>query len=235
MDRIAVFWSGGKDSALLLYYLLQSEEVEVHTLVTTLSEGVGRVTMHGIRETLIDQQALSIGLPLTKMWLPENADNSTYEKAFFDTLTSLQSEGVTRVAFGDIFLQDIKEYRDKLLQQTSLKPLYPLWERDTYVLMNRFIKYGFEALTTSIDESKLSPAYLARKLDDIFVKELPENVDPCGENGEFHTFVYNGPYFKNPIPFTIGQRVQKNYGNEEGPTFAFCDLVPENLTDDISA
>jgi uncharacterized protein (TIGR00290 family) len=233
MDRIAVFWSGGKDSALLLRYLLEAEEVEVHSLVTTLNESLHRVTMHGTRELLIDQQAAAIGLPLHKMWMPDEVDNQTYEKVFHETLESLKEEGVTRVAFGDIFLQDIKEYREKLLKGTSLKPLFPLWQRDTYVLINFFLRDGFEALTTSMDESKLSPAFLARKVDSVFLQELPENVDPCGENGEFHTFVYNGPYFKNQIPFTIGERVSKHYGEENGPSFAFCDLIPEKSVDDV--
>lgn len=233
MDRIAVFWSGGKDSALLLRYLLESEEVEVHSLVTTLNQGIDRVTMHGTREALIEQQAVAIGLPLHKMWMPEQVDNATYEKIFLETLESLKIEGVTRVAFGDIFLQDIKEYREKLLKGTSLKPLFPLWERDTYVLMNFFLRDGFEALTTSIDESKLSPAFLARKVDYPFLQELPENVDPCGENGEFHTFVYNGPYFKNQIEFTIGERVTKHYGGDNGVSFSFCDLIPEKSVDDV--
>ncbi len=208
----AIFnWSGGKDSALSLYKILHSEEYEIKCLLTSINEQFRRISMHGVREELLIQQAESIGIPLVKMYLPEMPSMDDYESVMKNTLLPLKNDGATNSIFGDIFLEDLRQYRENKLAELNLKGVFPLWKIPTKEIIHEFLDLGFKTITTCVNDKYLDKSFVGRIIDEDFLNDLPPNVDPCGENGEFHTFVYDGPIFKNPIPFKIGEIIYRKY------------------------
>jgi uncharacterized protein (TIGR00290 family) len=215
-ERVLFCWSGGKDSAMALETLRRSG-VRVTGVLTTVTDGYERVAMHGVRTSLLLEQAKAIGLPLRKVRIPPHCGNSVYEARMEEALREQLALGVRRVAFGDIFLADLREYRERNLARAGMEAVFPLWKRDTRELAREFCRRGFRAVAVCIDSKKLSPQFAGRELDRSFFRDLPEEVDPCGENGEFHSFVYQGPIFSRPLAVERGQVVER-----EG--FYFCDL-----------
>lgn len=222
---VAMFWSGGKDSSIALYRLLNDERYEVQALVTTISERYKRISMHGVPQALLQQQAAAIGIPLLEMEVPHAPDNSAYEVALGKIYSQLRTSGITHVAYGDIFLEDLRAYRDKLMQQAGLTGIYPLWKEDTSSLYDEFLALGFKAITVSVASPTPGPEFAGRVLDKPFKEALPPEVDPCGENGEFHTFVFDGPIFKHPVNFLVGETVARTYGGSFDIEFLFTDLM----------
>ncbi len=232
-------WSGGKDSSLALYHLLKDKKYTVEKLLTNISGEYNRISMHGIRVELLEQQAASVGIPLQKLILSDKPSMAAYEKLMLNTMRQLQPKAFTHSAFGDIFLEDLKIYREAQLAKVGMTATFPLWKRDTTELIHEFIDLGFKSMVVCVDEKYLDKSFCGRIIDDDFLKDLPKNVDVCGENGEFHTFVFDGPIFNNPIAFTIGEIVYRKYAapkqendncfqpatNEEYG-FYFCDLLP---------
>jgi uncharacterized protein (TIGR00290 family) len=206
MEPVIVSWSGGKDCALALH-LLNKDEYNVRTLITTISESYNRVSMHGVRKELLEKQAKSIGIPLLTITLPKEITNEEYEKIMKREMLYFKSHRIYHVVFGDIFLEDIKKYRETNLSKIGMKAIFPLWKRDTKELAKIFIESGYKAIITSVDSNYLEGSYVGRLFDSDFLHSLPPNVDPCGENGEFHSFVYNGPNFSYPIHFQKGDVV----------------------------
>ncbi len=205
MKKAVLFWSGGKDSALALYYAQQNKEIEVVSLVCTLNEEYGRVSMHGIREEAIEKQASLTGLPLLKMWVPNLPDNSEYEKVLLRTYEILIEQGIEVVIFGDIFLEDIRWYRDHLLRKMNLEGYYPLWGLETDKLISDFLSLGFKTIICCLNSAFLDKGYLGTQIDKQFIENLSLIVDPCGENGEFHTFCYSGPIFDRELKLKLGE------------------------------
>lgn len=240
----AIFnWSGGKDSALSLYKILQSQEYDVNCLLTSINEEYRRISMHGVREDLLIQQAESIGIPLVKMYLPEMPTMEIYEDVMKATLTDLKTQGATASIFGDIFLEDLRLYRENKLSEIALKGVFPLWKIPTKDIIKEFLDLGFKTITTCVNDKYLDKSFVGRIIDDSFLNDLPDNVDPCGENGEFHTFVFDGPIFSQPIAFEKGEIVYRKYtpskpkdndsydcddANQDNPFdngFWYCDLL----------
>ena len=213
-------WSGGKDSALALHALRTQgdEPVRVEALVTTVTEGYERISMHGVRRALLYAQAAAIGLPLIEVRIPPKSSNEEYERAMRETLSPFGAKGISRVAFGDLFLEDVRAYRERLLASIGMTALLPLWGRDTTRLANEFIELGFRAVLVCVDPRQISAAFCGRELDRALLAELPASADPCGERGEFHTFVYDGPIFSQPVGIARGEVVERD-------GFWFCDLV----------
>ena len=234
MKSKAIFcWSGGKDSAMALYKVFQENKYEVVALLTTLNAQFKRVSMHGVREELLDLQAASIGLPLVKMFVSEGT-NAEYEKTMETLLLQYKAQGVSTVIFGDIFLEDLRTYRENNLAKVGLTAEFPLWKRDTKELIKEFFQLGFKTITCCVNDAYLGEDRVGEEITEEFIKTLPIHVDPCGENGEYHTFCFAGPVFKTPIKFTIGEKVYKpletkttDCGLNTIPTkgFWFCDLV----------
>ncbi|MDE1886911.1 MAG: diphthine--ammonia ligase, partial [Gammaproteobacteria bacterium] len=222
-------WSGGKDSALALHALKQDARYQVAGLLTTVNEHYGRISMHGVREALLDDQAESIGLPLYKVKLSERPSNEEYERKMRTALEDFKAQAIRHVAFGDLFLEDIRQYRLDNMRKLDMECVFPLWHRPTDQLAREFIAQGFKAVLCCVDERQLDGKFAGREYDKALLNELPTNVDPCGENGEFHTFVYAGPMFRRPIAFRRGERVRHD------DHFHFCDLIPvEALYDDLA-
>lgn len=219
MKRVALSWSSGKDSAWSLHLLRQDPEIEIVALITTLNEQFDRVAMHAVRRQLLESQAESAGLPLWTVPLPWPCSNQQYEARMRDLCARAVSEGVEAVAFGDLFLADIRAYREKQLAGTGLEPLFPVWLLPTRELAAEMIGSGVRARITCVDPKSLAREFAGRDFDSGFLAELPPTVDPCGENGEFHTFVYDGPMFRHPIPFQEGEVVDRD-------GFVFADLTP---------
>lgn len=205
-EPVVLMWSGGKDAALALHALNASEGHHVVALLTTVHVPDEIVTMHHVPLTLIEAQATSIGLPLHVMRLEEGAPNTAYEAALERTLAPLREKGIQTVASGDLFLEDLRAYREGVLDRLGLRALFPLWRQETRALARRFIAEGFRALVVSVDAQQLDPSFAGRPFDEAFLRDLPVGVDPCGENGEFHTFVFEGPSFQRAIPFEQGKR-----------------------------
>ena len=222
MEKVLFTWSGGKDSALALYELQRSRQYEVVALLTTVTADYDRISMHGVRNLLLEQQAKSLGLHLEKIQISKDAPNEEYEVKISDALKFYREKGVSTVAFGDIFLDDLRKYRENQLSKLGLKGLFPLWKRDTGELALNFIELGFKAVISCVDSEFLGESFAGRLFDKQFLAELPKGVDPCGENGEFHSFVYGGPIFKSGIPYKKGEVVFKNN------RFYYCDLIPNN-------
>jgi uncharacterized protein (TIGR00290 family) len=191
-QKVVVSWSGGKDSALALYEVLKSG-MDVQALLTTVTQEYDRVSIHGVRRVLLEQQAESVGFPVDEMILPKGAADEDYENEFLAIARSYRNRGVLGVIFGDIFLEDVRRFRDDLLSRIGMHGIYPLWKRDTRELADHFIDLGFKAVVTVVDSEKLGKEFPGREYDKKFLADLPASVDPCGENGEFHSFVYNGP------------------------------------------
>ncbi|MCX6297189.1 MAG: diphthine--ammonia ligase [Bacteroidetes bacterium] len=231
----AIFcWSGGKDSALALYKVLLENKLEVVALLTTLNATYKRVSMHGVREELLEQQAASIGLPLIKMYVNEGT-NSEYEKEMEALLLLYKQKGVKKVIFGDIFLDDLRQYREKNLEKVNLLAIFPLWKRDTKELIAEFLDLKFKTITCCVNDSYLDKDKVGVNVDREFISSLPDLVDPCGENGEFHTFCYAGPVFKKPIEYALGEKIYKPLEiinpehTDKLPVtkgFWYCELLP---------
>jgi uncharacterized protein (TIGR00290 family) len=219
-EPILFCWSGGKDSAMALHALLQREDILVTALLTTVTESYERVSMHGVRRELLERQAQSIGLPLYEVRIPPHCLNALYEARMEAALRLYFDQGVRKVAFGDIFLEDLRAYRERNLARIEMTALFPIWKRDTRELARSFLANRFRAIAVCIDPKVLAPSFAGRELDESFFKDLPPHADPCGENGEFHTFVLNGPIFRSPISVRKGEIV-----NRDG--FVFCDLIPD--------
>lgn len=234
MKSKAIFnWSSGKDSALALYKILISNQFEIVSLITSINSEFKRVSMHGLREELLDKQIESIGLPLQKIMLPESPSMDEYNLIMNSVLNNLKQNGVTHSIFGDIFLEDLRKYREDKLNEVGLKAVFPLWKENTKELIQEFIALGFKTIVICVNENYLDKTLVGRIINQQFLDDLPENVDPCGENGEFHTFTFDGPIFQFPVKFNIGEIVRKTYPKpnsdtsqktEEEYVFWFCDL-----------
>ena len=219
-EPILFCWSGGKDSAMALYTLQQQRHFRVVALLTTVTETYERIAMHGVRRELLRRQAESLGLPLHEVSIPPQCVNSVYEARLEEALGLFYRQGVRKVAFGDIFLEDLRAYREKNLARMGMTALFPIWKRDTRELIRFFHQQRFRAVAACVDPKVLDPSFAGRELDESFFRDLPFDADPCGENGEFHTFVFDGPIFQSPVPVRTGEVV-----NRDG--FVFCDLLPQ--------
>ena len=217
--RILQSWSGGKDSCLALDALLAGGEWTVHALLTTVTEGFDRVSMHGVRAEVLHRQAAAIGYPMDIVDKPQRVTNTAYEAAMAEALARHRAAGGGAVAFGFLFLEDVRRYREERLAGTGVAPVFPIWHRDTRELAREFIDRGFEAVLTCVDTRVLDPVFAGRTFDHALLADLPPAVDPCGENGEFHTFVFDGPLFRRPVRVTRGEVVQRD-------AWCFCDLLP---------
>lgn len=225
-QKVIFSWSGGKDSAFALHEFRKADGFEVVLLLTTFSEEYDRVSMHGVRKALIEKQAASLDLPLEEVSVPKDFSNEEYEKRMGEVLLRQKKQGVSAVVFGDIFLEDLRKYREEKLEKIGMKALFPIWKRkDTSSMAREFIKTGFKAIVVCIDSKVLSRSFAGREFDDGFLAELPSAVDPCGENGEFHSFTYAGPIFGKNIQFEKGSIVRREN------RFYYCDLkpVPETI------
>jgi uncharacterized protein (TIGR00290 family) len=217
--KVLLSWSSGKDSAWTLHVLNQERPGAVQGLLTTTNEAFDRVAMHAVRRPLVEAQARAVGLPLHVLPLPWPCSNEDYERIMTAAIAGFVAEGFTHVAFGDLFLEDVRQYRESRLEGTGLSPLFPLWKRsDTADLARAMIDGGLEARLTCVDPRHLDPAFAGRRFDAGLLADLPQGVDPCGERGEFHSFAYAGPMFAEPIAVTPGERVERD-------GFVFCDLL----------
>jgi uncharacterized protein (TIGR00290 family) len=218
-EPILMCWSGGKDSAMALYDVLTVERRRVAALLTTVTEGFDRISMHGVRRELLERQAAAIGLPLHQVTIPPQCVNPVYEARMEEALRIHLAGGIREVAFGDIFLEDLRIYREKNLEKVGMRGVFPIWKRDTRKLVASFLQLGFRAVAVCVNLKVLPASFAGREIDAQFLKDLPAGADPCGENGEFHSFVFDGPIFKQPVHFVLGEKVQRD-------SFCFCDLLP---------
>lgn len=219
-------WSGGKDATLALDSLKNNPRYHIAGLLTTANDHYGRVSMHGLRMELVEEQAEKLGLPLEVVRLPKEVDYDIYEREMKRSMNKLSSEGIEAIAFGDIFLEDLKKYREQMLSACGLEGIYPLWGQDTRELSNYFINKGYRSKVIVINGTKLEDAYVGREYDASFLNDLPDGIDPCGENGEFHSFVYDGPLFSQAVTFKTGEVQVRHYGGEESNRAVFCDVIP---------
>ena len=211
MKKAYLNWSSGKDSALALYYILKDKEYAVENLLTTTNAELNRVSMHGLRNEVVKRQAKSLQIPLKLVEVPSDTSMQSYNSTMQKVTSELLEQGYTHSIFGDIFLQDLREYRENQLAQVRMEAVFPLWKKNTGQLMRDFLNLKFKAIVICTNSKYLDKSFCGRIIDDQFLKDLPANVDPCGENGEFHTFVFDGPIFKNSIDFKIGEKVKKSY------------------------
>jgi uncharacterized protein (TIGR00290 family) len=218
-EKVILAWSGGKDSALALYELQKSKRYEIVSLLTTINRDYDRVSMHGVRRNLLRLQANSLNIFLESVFSSKNDSDEKYEAKMRNVLAKYAKTGVYSVAFGDIFLEDVRKYRQKNLSKIKMNALFPLWKRDTLELANEFINLGFKTIITCVDTNAIDKKFVGRVFDRLFLFELPTGVDPCGENGEFHSFVYGGPMFRNKISLKTGELVLREN------RFYYCDLV----------
>ena len=243
-EKVVFCWSGGKDSALALNRLVNDGRYEIVSLLTTCNEHFQRVSMHGVRLELLEAQARAIGLPLEKVFMSRRSTNDEYERKMSAALTPHKARGVTSCVFGDIFLEDLRRWREENLARAGLRGIFPIWKADSRELIREFISLGFASVICCINDAYLDENAVGKNFDDAFVASLPPNIDPCGENGEFHSFAFAGPIFKQPVKFTLGEKVyrsvQQTHPNAH-PTpvcplpgarttkgFWFCDLLPVN-------
>ena len=220
--RVLLSWSSGKDSAWALHVLRQRGDVELVGLVTTFNEAADRVAMHAVRRELVEAQAANAGLPILPVWLPWPCSNEIYEQRMRDLLQQSARQGVTHMAFGDLFLEEVRDYRIRLLAGTGIEPLFPLWgtPADTPALARRMVDAGLRAVLTCVDPAQLDGRFVGRAFDAVLLAELPRGVDPCGERGEFHTFCTDGPMFSAPLAARVGEVVCRD-------GFCFADVLPE--------
>ncbi|WP_434035649.1 diphthine--ammonia ligase [Formosa sp. 4Alg 33] len=232
MNKIYFNWSTGKDSALALYELLQDESYVVDKLVTTVNSHFKRVSMHGLRVELLQAQADAIGISLDFIELPESPNMEDYNTIMKTAVHQLKIADYTHAAFGDIFLEDLKFYREMQLLEVGIQGVFPLWKRNTKKLITQFLELGFKAIVVCADAKYFSEDFVGTVLTEAVINNLPADVDPCGENGEFHTFCFDGPLFKSPIPFQIGEKTYREYpapNKKSKPAgFWYCDLLGEN-------
>ncbi len=221
-EKVLFSWSGGKDSSMALHALLRDERYEVVGLLTSVAAEYKRISHHGVREELLEMQAEAIGLPLDRLYLPSDSGvpctNERYEELMRDTLQRYCDKGVMLVAHGDIFLEDLRTYREKNLARLGMRGVFPLWKRDTTELIHEFIRLGFKARLSCV-EGVLGESFAGRAIDASLIEDLPEGIDPCGEYGEFHSFVYDGPIFREPVDITVGEVVCRD-------TRYYADLLP---------
>lgn len=221
-------WSGGKDSSLALYYILKNNEFKVDYLLTNLSAEHQRISMHGVSLELLKLQAESLNIPLETMSIVKNASMEDYGRQVTEKMAFFTDKDINNCVFGDIFLEDLKTYREKQLKSVGITAHFPLWKRSTSEIIKEFIDLGFKAKVVSINALLLDKSFVGRELDESFVNDLPDNVDVCGENGEFHSFVYDGPIFNKPLPVKVGKIVKREYKSDENAdwdtAFWFADL-----------
>jgi len=215
--RVVMAWSGGKDSAMALARVFANDDFEVVGLLTTISMPYDRVTMHGVRRSLVQRQAERIGLPLHIVWLPPEPSNEVYDNLMGEAMLKLKAKGVEGVIFGDIYLSDVRAYREARLSEVGMVAIFPLWGEPTDKLVHKFLSEGYSAIVSCVDTKVLPADFCGRWLDESFFASLPDSVDPCGENGEFHSFVTSAPFFSAPIKVRVGEKVQRGQ-------FAYCDL-----------
>src|SRR5947209_6749104 len=219
LHPVLMSWSGGKDSCLALYEIQRAQEYRVAALLTTVTRDYDRVSMHGVRRVLLERQAASLGLPLHEVFINKDATNREYEAKMEEALLLYRERGIDRVVFGDLFLEEIRAYRDQFLALRNMQGIYPVWLRDTTEFIREFVNLGFKAVVTCVDGKVLDSSFAGMMIDENFLSALPPRVDPCGENGEFHTFVFDGPLFREAVKFSAGEKVSRG-------SFWFCDLVP---------
>jgi uncharacterized protein (TIGR00290 family) len=219
MKRVLLSWSSGKDSAWSLHVLRQTPGVELVGLLTTLNTEADRVAMHAVRRELLRAQANAAGLPLHEVGLPWPCSNEDYERLMGEACQAAVADGINHVAFGDLFLEDIRQYRIDKLQPTGLQPLFPLWGRDTTSLAREMVQGGLRAYLTCVDPKQLAPEFVGREFNTSLLDDLPDSVDPCGERGEFHTFVFAGPMFSRPVEVQLGDVIERD-------GFQFADVLP---------
>jgi uncharacterized protein (TIGR00290 family) len=220
LTRIALSWSSGKDSAWALHLLRQKPDIQLAALITTFNSEADRVAMHAVRRVLVEAQAERAGLPLWAVDLPWPCSNAEYEHRMRAVCQHARNEGITSIAFGDLFLQDIRDYRVRQLQGSGLTPLFPVWQIPTERLAREMIAAGVKAKVTCVDPSKLAKSFAGRDYDEQWLQDLPPGIDPCGENGEFHTFVSHAPVFSRPVGVRTGQVIERD-------GFVFADMLPE--------
>ena len=220
MKKTLLSWSSGKDSAWTLHRLLQDSSIQVAGLLTTINESADRVAMHAVRRTLLEAQAEAVGLALWAVPLPSPCSNLEYERIMSEVCRRAVAEGIQAIAFGDLYLADVRRYREQQLNGTGLEPVFPLWGIPTAALANEMIAAGLRAKITCVDPRALDRSFAGRDYDHSFLNELPPSVDPCGENGEFHSFVYNSPEFRAPLIVRNGEILERD-------GFVFADLLPE--------
>jgi len=220
MKKVLLSWSSGKDSVWALHLLRQQPDLEVAALLTTFNSVADRVAMHAVRRALVETQAGRTGIPMWSVELPWPCSNAEYEERMRGLLQRAIAEGITAVAFGDLFLQDIRDYRERQLQGSGLEPLFPVWQIPTAQLARDLIAAGVRAKLTCVDPSQMDRSFAGRDYDGALLDALPPGVDPCGENGEFHTFVYDAPVFSRPVAVRMGEIVERD-------GFVFADVLPE--------
>lgn len=242
-EKIVFCWSGGKDSALALNRILRGGQHEVVSLLTTCNEHFQRVSMHGVRLELLERQAQSIGLPLEKVFVSRHSSNEEYQQKISACLSAHKARGVTACAFGDIFLEDLKRWREENLARIGMRGVFPIWKADSRELLREFFALKFGTVVCCVNDAWLDAAFVGRNIDESFVRDLPANVDPCGENGEFHSFAFAGPIFRQPVKFRLGEKVYRPMetapaadsssshvcpptGTPATSGFWFCDLLP---------
>jgi uncharacterized protein (TIGR00290 family) len=218
--KVLFTWSGGKDSVMALYELQKAGNYEISALLTTVTKDYDRISMHGVRRVLLEQQADSLGYRLDQVFISKSSSNEEYETKMREVLEKYLKAGISTVVFGDIFLEDLRKYREENLSKIGMKAVFPIWKRNTTELAHTFIDSGFKAVITCIDSQVLDKGFVGRRYDEQFLSELPSNLDPCGENGEFHSFVYDGPIFRESLLFEPGDVVLRDN------RFYFCDLIP---------
>lgn len=241
MARAYLNWSSGKDAAYALYLLQQEKKIDVGKLVTTINTEVNRISMHGVRLALLQKQAESLQLPLHIISLDGNVSMDEYNAVMQNSIDLLKAEGFTHSIFGDIFLEDLRSYREEQLQKVGMKALFPLWKMNTGQLIREFITAGFKAITVCVNAKLLDKSFCGRIIDQQFLDDLPSHIDPCGENGEFHSFVFDGPNFNFPVEFEIGEKIKRSFVQKEkkedncfsnkdtswDTQFWYCDLIPK--------
>lgn len=211
----AIFnWSGGKDSMLALHQVLSDKQYDVRHLLTTVNERYNRVSMHGVRQSLLVKQAESLGIPLHQVSLPDSPEMGDYERLMEMHMAKLKIEGMTHSIFGDIFLEDLRVYRERKLSGMGFSAVFPLWKRDTKEILREFIGLGYRTLVVCTQENL--GEFCGRVIDEVFIKDLPAGIDTCGENGEFHTFVFDGPLFSCPVEFSLGEKIFRTFPSPSG-------------------
>lgn len=221
IENVIFSWSGGKDSSMALYEILNQKKYQVSALLTTVSSQFDRISMHGVRTVLLERQAESLGLPLEKVLVPSGSSNEEYEAGMRAVLEKYRAKGVSKVVFGDIFLEDLKKYREEKLALLDMEAVFPLWKKETTEIVSRCVNLGFRTILTCVDTSVIDGDFAGRVIDEQFISEFPNDADICGENGEYHSFVYSGPIFKKDISFSVGEKVLRDN------RFRFCDLIPD--------
>ena len=218
---VVMSWSGGKDSALALWRLRQDPAFDVRALLTTMTEGYERISMHAIRESILTRQASEIGVPVVRVPIPPDCPDALYQRRMSEALDDPRIADVLHIAFGDLFLEDVRAYRESQLATAGKRGVFPLWGEDTADLARSFIKDGFRAILTCVDPRRMDASFVGRYFDESLLRDLPEGVDPCGENGEFHTLVFEGPIFPRPIRVEVGDVVRR-------AGFVFCDVLTKS-------